>query len=247
MHITIATLFPGLLDSALAPAVGLLGKAISKQLLTVDYLDLKAIPGGGHHQLDDAPYGGGAGLLMRADVGKAIATEARAKHPNTRVVLLTPDGVPFQQSTARRLCSVPHVTFVCPRYEGIDERARAFFDEELSLGDFILSGGEYAVLPVIDAVARLQPGMLGNQTSTVDESYSHPGRLEAAQYTRPESFEGRVVPKVLLSGHHQNIARYRLASSALRTIERRIDLVAKYPLSREEEAALTWLTAQSNT
>lgn len=240
MHFAIATLFPGILDSCFAETAGLLGKAVAKNLLNISYLDLRAFGRGNYNQLDDAPYGGGAGLLLRPDVASEMVKAARQVEGGTRLVLMTPDGTPFSQTTARRLGSYPHVTLVCPRYEGLDERTRGWFDEEISVGDFVLSGGEYAAISVIDATARLLPGVLGNKASTHDESFSHPGRLEAAQYTRPEVYDEQSVPSVLTSGDHKNIQRYRLGSSISRTIERRLDLVAKYPLTREEQEALKW-------
>jgi tRNA (guanine37-N1)-methyltransferase len=232
------TLFPELLSSALAPTAGLLGKAQASGVIRVQAHDLRTFGIGSYNRLDDDPYGGGAGLLMRADAWSPAIASVREKVPGVHVVLLGPDGPPLSQSRVRALAAHSAIALLCPRYEGVDERVRALVDEELSLGDFVLSGGEYAALCVIDAVTRLLPGALGNSVSTDDESFAHPGRLEYAQYTRPPEVGGARVPAVLLSGNHQDIARWRLGSQVARTIERRPDLLARWPLSREELGAL---------
>lgn len=232
------TLFPDALASALAPTAGLLGKAVASGKVVVRTRDLRKYGLGSYNSLDDDPYGGGAGMLMRVEPWAEAIAEVRRDVPGVHVVLLTPDTVPLCQAAVRRLAERPAIALCCPRYEGVDERVRSLVDAEVSIGDFVLSGGEYAALVLIDAVARLVPGVLGNDTSTSAESYSHPGRLEYAQYTRPPDFRGLKVPAVLMGGNHEKIRRYRLRSEVSRTVERRPDLLVRFPLSREELAAL---------
>ena len=232
------TLFPDLLSSAFAPTAGLLGKAHASGVIRVEAHDLRAFGIGRYNRLDDDPYGGGAGLVMRADAWAPAIASVRTKVAGVHVVLLGPDGPPLTQSRVRALAGHDKIALLCPRYEGVDERVRALVDEEISIGDFVLSGGEYAALCVIDAVMRLLPGALGNHASTADESFSHPGRLEYSQYTRPLEVGGAKVPAVLMSGNHQNIARWRLGSQVARTLERRGDLLVRWPLTREEHAAI---------
>jgi len=240
MNFHLLTLFPDILSSALAPTAGLLGKAQASGVIKVEAHDLRAFGIGNYNRLDDDPYGGGAGLVMRADAwGPAIAS-VREKAPGVHVVLLGPDGPPLTQSRVRALSTHAAIALLCPRYEGVDERVRALVDEEVSIGDFVLSGGEYAALCVIDAVMRLLPGAIGNHVSTADESFSHPGRLEYAQYTRPPDVNGAKVPAVLVSGNHKDIAKWRLGSQVARTIERRSDLLVRWPLMREELDALEY-------
>ncbi len=234
------TLFPRLLDSAFAPEAGLLGKAAASGVIRVLPHDLREFGTGSYNRLDDDPYGGGAGLLMRVDVWAAAISAVRTRAQDAHVVMLSPDGAPCTQAHVRRLAHKSPLVLCCPRYEGIDERVHALCDETLSVGDFILSGGDYAALALIDAVARLQPGMLGNAASLDDESFAHPGRLEHAQYTRPQEFNGAAVPPILLSGDHAKIARWRLGSQIARTLERRGDLLQRFPLTREEEEALAF-------
>jgi tRNA (guanine37-N1)-methyltransferase len=211
---------------------GVLGRAREKGALTVRTYDLHHLGGEPHGKIDDYPYGGGPGMVLRVDV-VATAMEAvfggDAADVKNRmpVVLLTPQGRKFDQGRARELASEPELTVICGRYEGVDERIRErLAGEELSIGDYVLSGGEVAAVAVLEAVARLLPGVLGNLKSVAEESFS--GRmLEYPQYTRPASYRGWEVPGVLLSGDHRRIAEWRGERSVERTRERRPDLLKK--------------------
>lgn len=230
----VLTLFPDLLASPLSETAGLLGKAVKNGVVAVTMHDLRAYGIGNYNSLDGEPYGGGGGMLMRVEPWANAIRDVRKAVADVHVVMLSPAAPPLTQARVRRLAEKKAIALCCPRYEGVDERVMAYTDELVSLGDFVLSGGEYAALCIIDAVARLQPGFMGNQTSHEDESYSHPGRIEHAQYTRPPSFEGKDVPAVLISGDHAKIAAFKRASQLARTVERRPDLLQRFPLLREE-------------
>jgi tRNA (guanine37-N1)-methyltransferase len=226
-HIDVLTLFPRLFGPFLAE--GLIGRAVAEGLLDVALVNYREHGLGRHRQVDDEPYGGGAGMVLRPEPIFAAARARSAAHAaqgrGAWTVLLTPQGRPFRQADARALAERPEaLLLVCGRYEGFDERIRqALADEELSLGDFICLGGEVPAMALIEAVARLLPGVLGNPESGTEESFTQ-DRLEYPQYTRPVEFEGLRVPDVLLSGHHAEIARWREAQSRQRTAERRPDL-----------------------
>jgi tRNA (guanine37-N1)-methyltransferase len=231
VRVQVVTLFPDYFSGPLTQ--GLLGKAAEGGLVDVRVTDLRTFGEGRHRTTDDYPFGGGAGMVMKAGpVVRAIET-VRAADPETRVVLLTPQGRPFRQETARRWARLASVTFVCGRYEGFDERIRSFADEEASLGDFVLMGGEVAALAMIEAAARLVPGVLGSEDSAVEESHGG-GLLEYPQYTRPRLFRGLAVPEPLLNGNHAEIERWRRRESVLRTAERRPDLLEGIELTSEE-------------
>lgn len=225
----VLTLFPGLI----APFAkeGLIGKACASGLLAVEVIDYRAYGLGRHRAVDDVPYGGGAGMVLRPEpLFQAVRERSalnRSAGRRTRVVLLTPQGRRFEQQTARELAAREEVLLlICGRYEGFDERIRlALADDEISLGDFVLLGGEVGAMAVIEAVARLVPGVLGNPDSSAEESFAW-GRLEYPHYTRPASYEGMDVPPVLLSGNHGEIRRWRNAQAHQRTRRRRPDLVA---------------------
>lgn len=220
MQINIVTVFPEYFDSPLS--VSLVGKAISDGLIDVVLHDLREYGKGVHRQVDDAPYGGGAGMVMM------VEPLARALEPlaNTHIIFFTPAGAPLTQSTLDRLATMDDVTFVCGRYEGIDERVvEHFIDEEVSLGDFVLLGGEVAAAAVIEGIARLLPGVVGNPESTEHESFRD-DELEEPQYTRPAEYGGWRVPDVLLSGDHGAVDRWRAEQRRKRTGERRPDLGA---------------------
>jgi tRNA (guanine37-N1)-methyltransferase len=190
-----------------------------------------------HRTVDDTPYGGGAGMVLRAPETIAAIEHARSLAPGAPVVMMTPQGEPFRQKIAFDCAALPGLILLCGRYEGIDERAIAMHvDAELSLGDFVLSGGEPAALAIADAVIRLLPGAVGNASSTIEESFSA-DRLEHPQFTRPAEVDGEPVPEVLLSGDHARIDRWRAAVAALRTARRRPDLLERVPLTRAEERA----------
>jgi tRNA (guanine37-N1)-methyltransferase len=230
MKIEILTLFPGYFGSPLAES--LLGKAIAAGRLDVVVTDLRAFAEGRHRPVDDAPFGGGAGMVMMAPV-VAAAVEARRDAtglPRAWTVLLTPDGQRLDQAAVEALASRDRLLLFCGRYEGVDERARqvGLFDQEISLGDFVLPGGESAALALTEAVSRLVPGVVGSSESLEEESFSRE-RLDYPHYTRPREFRGLTVPDVLLSGDHARIRRWRRARSLERTRERRPDLLQRRP------------------
>jgi len=235
MIFEIITIFPRLLESPLQESI--LGKAIARGLIEVRIRDLRAHAHDKHQVTDDTPYGGGAGMVMKPEPLVEAIEAARESVPGARVVLLDPAGRQFDQSLAREYAALGKLVLVCGRYEGVDERVRAFVDEELSLGDFVLTGGELAALCVVDACARLVPGVLGNEQSAGSESFEQ-GLLDYPQYTRPPEFRGMRVPEVLLSGDHARIARWRRKQALLRTRERRPDLFARLQLSEEDRKLL---------
>ena len=224
LKFTVITIFPQMLDSSVGHSI--LKKAREKGLLDVEQVDLRDYTSDRHHMTDDYPYGGGQGMVMKPEPLVSAIEAARARNPKARVILLAPQGRVFTQREAQRLAQEQEIVLICGRYEGIDERVKSFVDEELSIGDYTLSGGEPAAAVVIDAVARLVPGVLGNQESPLDESFST-GLLEYPQYTRPEEFRAMKVPDVLLSGDHQRIKQWRHDQSVALTRARRPDLLAE--------------------
>lgn len=222
MRFEVVTLFPELFAAA---DVGLLGKARERGDVSLTLLSPREFTTDKHRSVDDYPYGGGSGMvLMPAPIVEALEHLDAQRGGPTRRVLLTPQGAPFTQRTAERLATYPALTLICGRYEGFDERIRSHVDEELSLGDFVLLGGEIAALAVIEATARLLPGVLGNERSATDES--HAGfLLEYPQYTRPPEFRGQGIPDILMSGHHAKIEAWRRRESVRRTLLRRPDLL----------------------
>jgi tRNA (guanine37-N1)-methyltransferase len=229
MQVAIVTLFPELFGSFLE--LSFVGRAIASGALRVHVEAMRQHGLGKHLSVDDTPYGGGSGMLMRADTTVAAieaADAALGPGARSRRVLLTPSGARFTQAKARELAQHENVLLICGRYEGFDERVRHFVDEELSLGDFVLTGGEVAAMCVVEACIRLLPGVLGNAESTTEESFSAEcgGLLEYPQYTRPVTFRDLEVPEVLRSGDHEKVRAWRSAASADRTRERRPDLLA---------------------
>ena len=225
LSVEVLTLFPRMIAAPLEESI--LGKAREKGLLRVQVTDIREFADGKHRVTDDVPYGGGAGMVMKPEPLVAAIEAARQRGPGARVVLLSPQGPQFNQGKAQELASHGALILVCGRYEGVDERVLRWVDEELSLGDFVLTGGEIAALAVIDAIARLVPGVLGNELSAQSESFSGEGLLEGPQYTRPPEFRGLRVPEVLLSGDHEKIARWREDQAVARTRERRPDLLTR--------------------
>lgn len=223
-HFEVITLFPEFIDAG--AAVGVLGKGCEKGLVRVDSRQLRDFSGGSIHTIDDSPYGGGPGMVLRPEPVFASVEDAKARIPGLRTILLTPQGKRFDQATARRLAaSRQPLLLFCSRYEGLDERARCLFDEEISIGDYVLTGGELGALVIVDAVARLLPGVLGSEFSADEESFSEANRLEYPHYTRPAEFRGQTVPPILTSGNHAAIRRWREEQSLLRTEQRRPDLL----------------------
>ena len=236
LEIDVLTLFPAIFEAPLASSIP--GRIIERGLATVRVRDLREWGIGRHRSVDDYPYGGGAGMVLRPEpVAAALATVRR---PESTVILLDPAGEPFRQARATDLAARSHLVFVCPRYEGVDERIRGMVDLELSIGDYVLTGGELPALVVIDAVIRLLPGAI-DAASTAEESFAT-GLLEYPQYTRPPAFEGAEVPPVLVSGDHGAVRRWRLRESLRRTVDRRPDLLADRRASPEEAAILGELT-----
>jgi tRNA (guanine37-N1)-methyltransferase len=225
----IVTLFPELFETFLATS--LVGRAHKTGKVAVRTRSPREFGLGRHRSVDDTPYGGGSGMLMRVDVLVACmeSLDEPGPEPRSHRVLLTPQGAPLDQARVRALASRPHVMLVCGRYEGFDERVRGFVDEEISLGDFVLTGGEIAAMAVIEACARCLPGVLGNEASTREESFSPEtsGLLEYPQYTRPAEFRGLPVPPPLVSGNHAEIERWRREQALARTEQRRPDLLEK--------------------
>ena len=231
MKIDILTLFPELFASPFAESI--LGKAQERGLLSVKSHNLRNWAQGKHKITDDTPYGGGDGMVFKPEPIARALQDLRTQRPKARVVLMTPQGRTFSQQDAQRLSCEQGLILVCGRYEGVDERIRPLVDEELSIGDFILTGGEPAAMVVVDAVARLIPGVLGSSGSAAGDSFSD-GLLEYPQYTRPAEFEGQAVPDVLLSGNHAAIADWRRREQLRRTLERRPDLLDSAVLSDDD-------------
>jgi tRNA (guanine37-N1)-methyltransferase len=238
MRFHILTLFPELFASVLSTTM--LRKGQERGALAFELHNIRDHSTGKHRVTDDAPYGGGEGMIMKPEPVVAALESLGTTGQRPRRILLSPQGRLFTQERAAQLAMLSEITLVCGRYEGVDERVRAFVDEELSIGDFVLSGGEVAALVVVDAVSRLVPGVLGNDCSAAVESFSG-ALLEYPQYTRPPEFRGRRVPAVLLSGDHQAIARWRRQEALRRTHERRPDLLVRAVLSEEDHAFLATL------
>ena len=217
-------MFPGPLGSSLA------GKALTEGKWALEAIDIRGFATDKHRSVDDAPSGGGAGMVMRADVAAAAIDAARAAMPaGAPTIYLSPRGYPFMQEQARELAGGPGVILLCGRFEGIDERVlQARNIEEISIGDYVLSGGEIAAQVVIDAVVRLLPGVAGNESSLAEESFAQ-GLLEYPHYTRPREWEGRAIPEVLLSGDHKAIAKWRREQAEKLTKARRPDLWQAHP------------------
>src|ERR1051325_6908987 len=224
LKFTVITIFPGMFESPLGHSI--LKKAQEKNLVSVRLVDVRDYTTDRHRMTDDYPYGGGQGMVMKPEPIVAAIENLRIQTPNTRVILLTPQGRVFNQNHAKRLAAEENLLLVCGRYEGVDERVKAFVDEELSIGDYTLSGGEPAAMVIIDAVSRLIPGVLGNENSPEEESFVA-GLLEYPQYTRPEEFRRMRVPPVLLSGDHERIRQWRREMSLKLTRERRPDLLVQ--------------------
>jgi tRNA (guanine37-N1)-methyltransferase len=224
----VLTLFPAMIEGYAGASI--LGKACERGLLSIRALDIRSFAQGRHKVTDDAPYGGGAGMVMKVEPLTAAIADAKGRLPGARVLLMSPRGQPFTQAKARALAAEAGLILICGRYEGVDERVMPLVDEELSLGDFVLTGGELAALCVVDAVARLLPEVLGNEASNRAETFEE-GLLEHPQYTRPPDFQGAKVPAVLQSGDHARIARWRRWQALNLTRTRRSDLWASFTLS----------------
>lgn len=234
MRIDVLTIFPEIFDAPLK--AGLLGKAIDAGALTVCATDIRAFTTDAHHAVDDAPYGGGPGMVMKCGPLFAAVESVRESNPEGRVVILSPRGRRLDQALVKELALAPGLVLVCGRYEGIDERVtQGLQAEEISIGDYVLSGGEFAALVVIEAVSRMLPGVIGDWDSVVTDSF-YDGILGPPQYTRPPEFRGVAVPEVLRNGNHAAIARWRRKEALRITRERRPDLLGN--VSQEDRILL---------
>jgi tRNA (guanine37-N1)-methyltransferase len=255
----IVTIFPAMVKGTLS--AGVVGRAIERGTLEVEIHDLRAFTTDRHRVVDDVPYGGGPGMVMKPEPIFRALDEVQARRGETTVLLTSPQGTPLTQRVAERLSRATHLVLVCGRYEGVDERVRARVDEEISIGDYVLSGGELPALVVLDAVARLLPGVVGDEQSVAEDSFGR-GLLDFPQYTRPSEVVVRrgqesdgdsagpdgldvlTVPAVLLSGNHAEIARWRKREAVARTLERRPDLLETAALDDEERTILRELVAR---
>jgi tRNA (guanine37-N1)-methyltransferase len=232
LEIDVLTLFPAMLQGPLAESIP--GRVQERGLATIRVHDLRRWGLGRHKSVDDYTYGGGAGMVLRPE--PVAAALAGVRRPDSTVILLDPGGEVFGQARAHDLARRPHLVFLCPRYEGVDERIRSMADLELSIGDYVLSGGEIPTMVIVDAILRLLPGAIDAE-STAEESFTS-GLLEYPQYTRPPVFGDVAVPAVLTSGHHEEVRKWRLKESLRRTWRRRPDLLEDRPLTREESKLL---------
>jgi tRNA (guanine37-N1)-methyltransferase len=243
MRIDVLTLFPEMFTGVFNASI--LGKAQDKGILSLSTVNFREFSGNKHNTVDDTPYGGGGGMVLKAEpifgaVEHLLAQKAE-QEIEPRIILMCPQGTPFNQQIAKELSAESHLIFICGHYEGYDERIRDhLITDELSVGDYILTGGELPAMVVIDAVARLLPGVLGNDQSAITDSFSD-GLLEYPHYTRPAEFRGWQVPDALLSGHHAEIVKWRRRESLKRTLERRPELLEQAELSLEERK---WLIEQ---
>ena len=224
MKIDIVTIFPGMVQGPLAE--GIVGRAIERGLLDVKVHDLRDFTTDRHRVVDDVPFGGGPGMVLKPEpLFRAVERIAEARGAPAAVVLTSPDGRRFTHADADRLRAAGHIAILCGRYEGVDERVRAYLaTEEISIGDYVLSGGELPALVICDAVARLVPGVVGDEASVARDTFAR-GHLDFPQYTRPAEFRGMAVPAVLLSGHHAEIEKWRRREALRRTLERRPELL----------------------
>lgn len=243
MEFHILTIFPGMFESPLR--WGVLGKALERGLVRMRLHDIRAHAAPPHRATDDYPYGGGEGMVMKPEPIYACVEAARTQGAQGPVILLSPQGEVFHQAMAREFSRLPGMILVCGRYEGVDERVRiGLVDREVSIGDYVLTGGELAAMVIMDATVRLLEGVLGNEASQVQDSFES-GFLKYPQYTRPRLFRGMEVPEVLLSGNHGEVRRWRRKEALRRTAQRRPDLMEKAHLSPEDAVLLEELRRES--
>jgi tRNA (guanine37-N1)-methyltransferase len=232
MRFIVLTIFPEMFDPFWNH--GIIRRAIEQQKISGSTFNIRNFTEDRHQVTDDRPYGGGSGMVMKPEPLSAAIRAAEQKAPSARKVLLSPQGRIFNQKIAQELASSADLVLVCGRYEGVDERINSeLIDEEISIGDYVLTGGELAAMVVIDAVTRQLPGTLGGEDAAEKDSFAD-GLLEHAHYTRPQLFEGEPVPGVLLSGHHEEIENWRLESALMRTLMKRVDLLQKKDLNEKE-------------
>ena len=246
MNYHILTLFPEMVMDGLNTSI--IGRAVEKGLISIEAINIRDYSKDRHNHVDDAPYGGGAGMVMQpGPVCDSYEDLCRKIGKRPRVLYMTPQGQTFNQSIAEELAKEEDLVFLCGHYEGIDERAlELIVTDYLSVGDYVLTGGELPAMVMIDCISRLVPGVLNNDVSAEIESF-HDNLLEYPQYTRPEMYEGKKVPEVLLSGHHKNIETWRRQQSIKRTLERRPDLLADANLSKKEKQYLAELLAEQES
>ncbi len=244
MKIDVLTLFPRMFQGPLTESI--IGKAIDRDLLKVDVVNFRDYTDNKHLNVDDYPYGGGAGMLLKAQpIFDAVdAINEKAPETKKRIILLDPAGIPFTQSVAEELAEEEHLVFICGHYEGYDERIRTLVTDEISLGDYVLTGGELGAMVMIDATVRLLPEVLGNDQSAKTDSHST-GLLEHPQYTRPAEYRGMKVPDVLISGNHKKIKEWQDKESIRRTFERRPDMLDSLALSDEQKKYLGEIEKES--
>jgi tRNA (guanine37-N1)-methyltransferase len=244
MRIDVLTLFPQMFEAPFG--FGIFKRAIDNGLVSLNLHNIRDYTHDKHNTADDYPYGGGAGMVLKPEpVFEAVEAIKAEVDAEPRVVLMTPQGRPFSQQVARELSEYPHMVYICGHYEGIDERVREHLaTDEISIGDYVLTGGEIPAMVVIDAVLRLVPGVLGSEESLLDETHTG-GLLEYPQYTRPAEYRGWSVPEILLSGNHGEIAKWRREQIIRRTLERRPELLDKADLGLEEKKMVKHLTARS--
>jgi tRNA (guanine37-N1)-methyltransferase len=243
MKFDIVTIFPRMFDAPLAE--GIVGRAITRGLVDLRVHDLRDFTEDRHRTVDDVPFGGGPGMVLKVKpVVDAVDAIRRERGEPATVILTSPQGRPFSQAEAVRLSRLPHVVLICGRYEGVDERVRErVVTEDLSIGDYVLTGGELPAMVILDAVARLLPGAVGDEQSVEADSFSR-GLLDFPHYTRPAEFDGMKVPDVLVSGHHGAIRRWRKREALRRTLERRPELLERADLDDEERALLRELNEE---
>lgn len=242
LNIDIVTLFPEMVTAGFQTSI--IGRAIDSGVVAIDTVNFRDFSTNKHHHVDDYPYGGGAGMLLKVEPLVAAITAAKEKQSGkrSRVILMDPSGKKFDQQTAVEFSQEEHLIFICGHYEGYDERIKDYTDDSYSIGDFVLTGGELPAMVMIDASVRLLPGVLGNEDSAIEESHSS-GLLEYPQYTRPPEFDGKKVPEVLLSGHHGRIKEWRHYQALRKTYRERPDLLETYDMSPEETK---WLVEIKN-
>lgn len=245
MRVDILTLFPEMFEAVLDNSI--IGRAKSKGILTLNYVQIRDFAHNKHRQVDDYPYGGGAGMVMQAEpIYQAYASVCQGLSYKPKTIYLSPQGRPFRQGTAKRLSKEPHLVLLCGHYEGVDQRVLdEIVDLEISLGDFVLTGGEIAAMAVVDATARMLPGVLKSPEAYSEESHFG-GLLEYPQYTRPECWHGKRVPEILLSGHHKNITQWKRETAIRTTFRKRRGMLARAGLSEKEKNLVAELKKNEN-
>jgi tRNA (guanine37-N1)-methyltransferase len=243
MKFDILTLFPQIFSSPLRESI--IGKAIEKGLIQIRTINIRDFTLDKHQVVDDPPYGGGQGMVMKVEPVARAVEWVKSQNPSAWTIYLTPQGKQFNQEIGQKLSSRSHLILLCGRYEGVDERVRELLiDEEISIGDYILTGGEFAAMVIIDVISRLLPGVLGSDRSAAEDSFTN-SLLEYPQYTRPFNFRGKCVPEVLLSGNHSAISLWRRREALRQTWVRRPDLLSKANLSDEDKALLGEILQES--